>query len=112
MQRLWAADHPLAVRDLLDGLRKDRAIAYTTVMTVVDNLYSAELVTREKDGRAYRYLPTLTREQHAAGLLGDALAQSSDRGAALLNFVGQMSEDDLEKLRAALAATDADEEQG
>ena len=39
MNRLWARDRPTLVREMMDDLQKDRQIAYTTVMTVMDNLY-------------------------------------------------------------------------
>ena len=39
MHRLWAWGRPALVREMVDDLQKDRQIAYTTVMTVMDNLY-------------------------------------------------------------------------
>lgn len=107
MQRLWDWDRPVAVREVLEDLQKQRDIAYTTVMTVLDNLHSKGLVGREKDGRAYRYSPTVSREAHTAGLLEDVLSDSPDRGATLLNFVEQMSPEDLAELRAALSSIDS-----
>jgi predicted transcriptional regulator len=107
MQRLWDWDRPVAVREVLEDLQKQRAIAYTTVMTVLDNLHSKGLVRREKDGRAYRYSPTVSREAHTAGLLEDVLSNSPDRGATLLNFVEQMSPEDLAELRAALSSIES-----
>ena len=38
MNRLWAWGRPALVREMVDDLQKDRQIAYTTVMTVMDNL--------------------------------------------------------------------------
>lgn len=75
-------------------------------MTVLDNLHSKGFVRREKDGRAYRYIATMTREQHTAGLLEEVLSASSDRELALLHFVGQMSTEEITELRAALANLD------
>lgn len=109
MQRLWDWDRPVAVRDVLEDLQKSRAIAYTTVMTVLDNLHNKGFVRREKDGRAYLYAATLTREAHTARLLEQVLSESPDRGAALLHFVGHMSEDEVADLRSALASIDAPE---
>ena len=40
MRRIWDRDGPVTVRDITDDLRRDRPIAYTTVMTVMDNLLS------------------------------------------------------------------------
>ena len=109
MQRLWDAEGPVSVRDVLEDLQRERSIAYTTVMTVMDNLHGKGLVRRHKEGRAWVYEPIMTREEHTAGLLGDVLAGSSDRSAALLHFVGQLDDDVLADLRAAL---DSDGDRG
>jgi predicted transcriptional regulator len=39
MDRLWERGSPALVREILDDLSKDRQLAYTTVMTVMENLY-------------------------------------------------------------------------
>lgn len=106
MQRLWDWNTPASVRMVLEDLERERDIAYTTVMTVLDNLHSKGFVRREKDGRAYRYIATMTREQHTAGLLEEVLSASSDRERALLHFVGLMSAEEISELRAALATVD------
>lgn len=102
MSRLWDWGRPVAVREVLDDLAKERALAYTTVMTVLDNLHSKGLVSRSKDGRAFKYVPVLTREEHTAGLLQEVLSNSVDPGAALLHFVGTMSDREVDDLRSAL----------
>lgn len=48
MELLWSATEPVTVRDVLDRL--ERPLAYTTVMTVLDNLHNKGHVTREKSG--------------------------------------------------------------
>ena len=102
MSRLWDWDRPVAVREVLEDLVKERPLAYTTVMTVLDNLHSKGLVERSKDGRAFHYQPVLTREEHTAGLMREVLAGSTDRSAALLHFVDTMSEREISELRSAL----------
>lgn len=109
MHRLWDWDRPASVREVVEDLQRERAIAYTTVMTVLDNLYRKGLVRREKDGRAYRYVAAMSREAHTASLLEDVLAQSPDRGATLLSFVDQLSSEDQVQLRAALSQLDDEE---
>lgn len=103
MACLWENPSPATVREVLEQLKSSRDVAYTTVMTVLDNLHSKGFVAREKDGRAYRYHAILSREQHTAGLIEDVLAQSPDRGAVMMNFVEQMSPADLAELRTALS---------
>jgi predicted transcriptional regulator len=105
MARLWAADRPVSVRDMVEGLRPDRTLAYTTVMTVLDNLRRKGMVSRTKDGRAYRYSPVLSRDEHTAALMEQVLASSDNRQATLLHFVEQIAPQELAQLRDALNAT-------
>ena len=103
MERLWSWQRPVAVREVLEDLQRDRGIAYTTVMTVMDNLHRKGILTRQMDGRAYVYEPVQTREEHTAALMGQVLAGSKDRTATLLHFVEQMSPAEVARLREALA---------
>ncbi len=103
MQRLWAWGRPVAVREVLDDLVLERPLAYTTVMTVLDNLHSKGMVRREKRGRAYVYVPTTSREEHTAEQLEGLLATSDDRGAALMHFVERLGDDEVAQLRSLLA---------
>ena len=76
--------------------------AYTTVMTVMENLYRKGWLRRERDGRAWRYEPAGSRSSYTAALMNDALATSPDRRTALAHFALQMSPHDAALLREAL----------
>lgn len=105
MERLWALDEPATVRQVYEALSGTRGIAYTTVMTVLDRLARKGSVEQIRDGRAYRYRPAVTSDELTAELMHEALdaVDGADRAAALLRFVGSVSPDDAEALRAALA---------
>ena len=102
MDRLWQRGRPALVREVLDDLREDRPLAYTTVMTVMENLYRKGWLRRDRDGRAWRYEPTSSRSAYTAALMSDALATSTDRRVALAHFVLQMSPHDAALLQQAL----------
>ena len=102
MARLWASSEPLLVRDVVDALEPERSLAYTTVMTVMDNLYRKGWLERERNGRAWQYRATRSRGEYTAELMREALSTSDDRGPALAQFVAQMSPDDAALLRQAL----------
>lgn len=102
MQRLWDWDRPAAVREVLEDLRGDRNIAYTTVMTVMDNLFQKGILERELHGRAYLYRPLRSREQHTAELMEQVLSSGGDSGATLLHFVERMPSQEVRQLRAVL----------
>lgn len=110
MNVLWAADgaNGLTVREVLDGLT-GRELAYTTVMTVLSRLETKGMTTRERDGRAWRYLPATTRESLTAEAMRSPLHDLSneDRQAAILHFLAEASADDLDAVREAMAEVEA-----
>lgn len=104
MDRLWSWAGGATVREVLDDLNRDRpqSYAYTTVMTVMDNLYRKEVLARESEGRAYRYTPVRDRAEHSADLIAAVLTDSGDRTEPLLRFVERMTPAEVARLRAAL----------
>jgi predicted transcriptional regulator len=102
MDRLWERGRPMLVREMVDVLHDERALAYTTVMTVMENLNRKGWLRRERDGRAWRYEPTGSRSGYTAALMNDALATSADHRTALAHFALQMSPHDAALLRQAL----------
>ncbi|MFF8592039.1 BlaI/MecI/CopY family transcriptional regulator [Streptomyces sp. NPDC015220] len=102
MTRVWKWNRPVTVREVLEDLQRERSIAYTTVMTVLDNLHHKGWVRREAEGRAYRYEAVSTRAAYAAALMNDAWSQSDNAAAALVAFFGMMSDEQRRALRDAV----------
>jgi predicted transcriptional regulator len=100
MDVLWRASEPVKVRDVLERL--DRPLAYTTVMTVLDNLHRKQWVERELRGKAYLYRARMTREEAAARALREVLDASGDPHAVLMHFVASGSDEETDILRSAL----------
>jgi len=98
MELLWDAQHPLLVRDVVDLIRPQRVLAYTTIMTVLDNLHRKGWLDRVRDGRAWRYSPVLGRQAYTATLMREALAVSDDRAGVLARFVEEMDPQDAAAL--------------
>ena len=111
MDHLWdhAGPEGATVRDVHEALESDREIAYTTVMTVLDRLAKKDLVTRERDGRAWRYLAAASREELTARTMRRTLddMEVTDRRAALLHFLDGASTAEIADLKAALAEVEA-----
>jgi len=101
MRRIWARREPVTVREVLGDLQQERPVAYTTVMTVMDNLRKKGWLQRQAEGRAYRYAPLVSAEEYGAGLMRQALAASSDRPAVLMRFIGELSADEAGALEEA-----------
>ena len=112
MDLLWSARRPLLVREVIDLMRPQRAPAYTTVMTVMDNLHRKGWLRRTRDGRAWRYEPVLGRQAYTARLMHEALAVSDDRAGVLARFVEEIDPADAAALAAALQETAPQEETG
>ncbi len=102
MTRVWQWNRPVTVREVLEDLQQERSIAYTTVMTVMDNLHQKGWVRREVDGRAYRYTAVSTRAAYSAALMNEAWSTSDNPAAALVAFFGMMSAEQREALRDAM----------
>jgi predicted transcriptional regulator len=102
MDRIWDRDGTSTVREIFDELAVEREIAYTTVMSTMDNLHTKGWLARERDGKAYQYWPTLTREQHSAQLMRDALDGGGRSDLVLTHFLEQISPEESARLREAL----------
>ncbi|MFI1161049.1 BlaI/MecI/CopY family transcriptional regulator [Streptomyces sioyaensis] len=109
MTRVWEWNRPVTVREVLEDLQKERSIAYTTVMTVLDNLHQKGWVRREAEGRAYRYEAVSTRAAYAAALMNEAWSASDNPAAALVAFFGMMSPEQRQALRDAVRMVEVDE---
>ncbi|MGW4726862.1 BlaI/MecI/CopY family transcriptional regulator [Streptomyces sp. NPDC004291] len=108
MTRVWQWNRPVTVREVLEDLQQERSIAYTTVMTVMDNLHQKGWVRREVEGRAYRYTAVSTRAAYAAALMNEAWSRSDNPAAALVAFFGMMSPDQRDALDDAVRIVQRD----
>ena len=70
---LWEADRPLLVADVHSRLQSKRELAYTTVLTVLGNLYKKRAVDRARQGKAHVYWAVHKRVQAAAGMFSNLL---------------------------------------
>jgi predicted transcriptional regulator len=102
MDQVWAAGRPVLVREIHDGLRPEREPAYNTVLTVVEILYRKGWLARDRDGRAYRYRPTASREDYTADLMREVFDTSTDRLATLRLFMERIDPAEADELRAML----------
>lgn len=100
MARLWAMGGHGTVREVLEQIQRERDIAYTTVLSTMENLHRKGHVTRTREGKAYRYRTALSLAEHTAGLMHEALSGGGeDTAAVLTHFVQEMSEPELDRLR-------------
>ncbi len=102
MDTLWNRGEVSTVRDVHAHLAKHRRIAYTTVMSTMDNLHRKGWLARRQVGKAYHYWPTLSREEHSANLMREAFEGGGDVELLLTFFVEQMTDEEAAQLQSAL----------
>ncbi len=103
MDRVWEHAEPVTVRELHDELSAERVIAYTTVMSTMDNLHRKGWLNRVKEGKAYRYSASASRAEYSARLMREALADGGDTEMVLSHFLAQIDGDESEALRSVLS---------
>lgn len=103
MEVVWKHS-PVTAREVCDRLTGRRERAYTTIMTTMDRLHRKGVLSRRKDGLAWRYEPVLSEPEFAKavanGLVGRML--SADQDTALHAFVdtaANIDESLLDRLR-------------
>lgn len=94
MDVLWAA-YPLSVREVGRKLARLK-LAYTTIMTTLDRLHTKGLLTRTKDGNAFRYAPAMDRAEYHRRLVAAVVEPLLRDGAtpALAAFVDAAADHD------------------
>ena len=111
MARLWAVGPPQTVGEVLEALNEssERRLAYTTVMTILVRLHEKGLVSRDKDGRHYRYTAVVDEESVEARLGRRELNRLIERygAASVAGFAADLGEGALaDQLRTLAAAPD------
>ena len=68
MEVLWSAGEA-SVRQVWEKIRPQRAVAYTTIMTVLFKMHRKGVLSQRKEGKAYFYSPTIDRERALEGVV-------------------------------------------
>lgn len=108
MDMVWRLDGATA-REVCDRLTGRRERAYTTIMTTLERLHKKGLLSRAKDGVAWRYTAVMTREAYdrasADALAATILSAHGERGlAAFVDAAAQVDEALLERLASLIRA--------
>ena len=107
MEAIWALGRA-TVHDVHAHLAAaDRALAYTTVMTVMSRLADKGLLERRKDGAAYVYTPVVSEEEFTRRTIGTVLSELLDDFTApamsqFVEFVGEQDDAAIEALAKAI----------
>jgi|ERR1051326_2518895 predicted transcriptional regulator len=97
-----------SVQEVLDRMSNDPPLAYTTILTTLQNLEKAGWVTHKRRGKAHVYTPTRSRAQAGATALRAFLkrAFAGDAGLLFQALLEQesLSKQELARLRAMIDA--------
>ena len=78
--------------EVLEALESKRSIAVSTVLTTLDRLWDKGIVTREREGKAYRYWALLSEEELeqriVQGIMGELISQFPKAVAAYFAQAG------------------------
>jgi BlaI family transcriptional regulator, penicillinase repressor len=92
-----------SVRDVYETLRKERPVAYTTVMTMMSTLEAKGYLKKRPDGRAFRYRPARTEQRVISGIVRefvDRVFEGASRPLlAHLVSEGRLTDEEREELR-------------
>jgi predicted transcriptional regulator len=100
MTVLQRTGRPLNATEVQSALTSE--LAYTTVVTILSRMYEKGLLTRAKQGRAFRYAPVSDEPGLAARRMHTTMAAEADREAVLARFVDALSDQDERLLRELL----------
>ncbi len=101
---IWEQDET-TVREVYETLRARRQIAYTTVMTVMNNLVKKHLLLQDRSGIAYVYRPAIPGRDVARTVLESVVArllngQDNVAVSQLLDLDEELTPAQLDELRA------------
>jgi len=105
---LWAAEAPLAVREVRERLEHDagRPLAHSSVITMLNIMHRKGYLRRKTDAKAFLFSPKASKESVTGGMMRDLVARAFDGSAKslALNLLNTADLDaaELRELRALI----------
>ena len=99
---LVRAATPLTPREVLDRLRGEDRLSYSTVVTILTRMHDKGRLARVRDGRAFRYAPLTDGASVVAGRMSALLDAEDDHATVLRRFVDTLQPGDEQILRRLL----------
>lgn len=105
LQHVWQLGEA-SVADVQQRILADRTVAYTTIMTVMKNLYEKDYLDYRKEGNSYIYFPKKKPESVKYNLVSSLIKKvfKGSPAALVQNLVEHedLSEDDIQKLKSLI----------
>ncbi|WP_213804920.1 BlaI/MecI/CopY family transcriptional regulator [Granulicella sp. dw_53] len=110
MRILWARGESL-VSDLVSAMPESAPLAYTSVLTTVRILEQKGYVKHRQEGRAFLYSPTIAEHDASRSEVRHMLDRffGSSRERLMLSLLGdgEITPDELQRLKNAIAEAEA-----
>ena len=104
MEIVWEMKTPVSVRMVYEKLRKERKIAYTTVMSTMNTLFEKGLLDRKivrgRGGLLYVYWPKLSKEEVERSVVKQVIdSLMRNFGNSVTSYLVEITASDKEKLK-------------
>ncbi len=110
MRLLWRMGE-CSVQDLVSAMPERERLAYTSVLTTIRILETKGYVEHRQEGRAFLYTPTVAeqdaQQSEVRHVMNRFFGNSRERLMLALLGDGEVSTDELEKLKRAIAEAEA-----
>src|SRR3972149_8688189 len=102
MDVLWNRGE-VAGREVLEDIVKERALAFTTILTVLDRLLKKGLIKRKKKGGIYVYAPSISRDDFVKQVSEEVLQgildiSASSAASSFVDILYRTSPDEMDRL--------------
>ena len=87
----YIGDHaPITVGEAAESFGKERGLARTTILTVMERLRKKAFLTRVKEGGLFRYSPSIKKKDLLRSLVGEFTEKAL--GGSLQPFIAYLAE--------------------
>ena len=102
MDILWSRAE-VTGREVLEEIQKERPLAFTTILTVMDRLLKKGLIRRKKRGGVFVYAPSISRDEFVKqvseeGLHGILDISASSAASSFVDILYKTSPEEMDRL--------------
>ena len=102
MDVLWNRGE-VAGREVLEEIEKERALAFTTILTVLDRLLKKGLIKRKKRGGIFVYAPSISRDDFVKRVSEEVLQgildiSASSAASSFVDILYRTSPEEMDRL--------------
>jgi predicted transcriptional regulator len=106
LQRIWQIQNRACVQEVLDSWKGGNKPRYTTILKTLQIMEKKGFVTHEKEGKAYKYIPTVTQKEISRKRMNEILNGffSGNKPAFVNRFISDndLCLEEIEKIKKLL----------